>query len=96
MTKPTTNKLFITSILIIIIGFILNEFWTELGLTESDNIYVALAGIIIFGISIGGIFVGINELKAKGNKTLIGLIGNSILTLFFLIAFFYIALTMER
>ena len=76
--------------------FIANEFWTELGLTDSENIYYALIGIIIFGISTGGIFVGIKELKSKGNKILIGLIGNSILTLLFLIVFFYIALTMER
>ena len=76
--------------------FIANEFWTQLGLTDSENIYYALIGIIIFGISTGGIFAGIKELKSKGNKTLIGLIGNSILTLLFLIAFFYIALTMER
>lgn len=96
MTKPTTNKLLITNILIIILAFIADKYWTELGLTESDNIYFALVGIIIFGISVGGIFVGIKERKSKGNKTLIGLIGNSILTLLFLIAFFYIALTMER
>ena len=76
--------------------FIANKFWTELGLTDSENIYYALIGIIIFGISTGGIFVGSKELKSNGNKTLIGLIGNSILILLFLIVFFYVALTMER
>jgi hypothetical protein len=75
--------------------FIANKFWTDLGLTNSENIYYALIGIIIFGISAGGVFVGIKELKSNGNITLIGIFGNSILTLLFLIAFFYIALTME-
>lgn len=96
MTKGTTNKILLINVILIVLMFIANEFWTELGLTDSENIYYALIGIIIFGISTGGIFVGIKELKTKGNKTLIGLIGNSILTLLFLIAFFYIALTMER
>jgi len=96
MRKSTTNKLLLTNAILIVLMFIANEFWTELGLTDSENIYYALIGIIIFGISTGGIFVGIKELKSKGNKTLIGLIGNSILNLLFLIAFFYIALTMER
>ena len=96
MTKPTTNKILITNVLIVILAFLADKFWTELGLTESDNIYFALVGIVIFGISIGGVLVGIKERKSKGNKTLIGLIGNSTLTLLFLIAFFYIALTMGR
>ena len=96
MTKPTTNKLFIFNVLIIILATIADKFWTELGLTEAENIYFGFVGILIFGISIGGIFVGINEKKSKGNKTLIGLLGNSILTLIFLILFFYIVLVMER
>ena len=96
MIKSTTNKLLITNLILFIIAFILDKFWTELGLTDSENIYYALIGIIIFGISVGGVFVGLKERKVKERKPLIGLIGNSILTLLFLIAFFYIALTMER
>lgn len=96
MTKITTNRLLLINIILLILMFIANEFWIELELTDSDNIYYALIGIIIFRISSGGIFVGIKEIKSKGNITLIGLIGNSILTLLFLIAFFYIALTFER
>ncbi len=96
MTKITTNKLLLTNLILIVLMFIANGFWTELGLSDSENIYYALIGIIIFGISTGGIFVGIKELKTKGIKTLIGIIGNSILTLFFLITFFYIAITIER
>ncbi|GAA4291821.1 hypothetical protein [Aestuariibaculum suncheonense] len=95
MTKSTTNKLLLTNIILVILALIANEFWTELGLTDSENIYFALVGFIVFGISAGGVFVGFKERKEKVNKPLIGLIGNSILTLFFLITFFYIALTME-
>lgn len=96
MTKSTTNKLLLINVILIVLMFISNEFWTELGLTDSENIYYALIGIIIFGLSTGGIFVGIKELKSNGHKTLIGLIGNSILTLLFLIVLFYTVLTMER
>jgi len=96
MIKNTTNKLFLINVILIILAIIADKFWTELGLSESENIYYALIGIVVFGISVGGIFVGIKERKVKGNKTLIGIIGNSILTSLFLITFFYIALTMDK
>ncbi len=72
-----------------------NEFWTELGLTNAENIYYALVGILIFGISIGGIFVGYKEFKEKKKLTLIGIIGNTILTILFLFAFLYVAITLD-
>ena len=96
MIKSTTNRLLFTNVILIILATIADKFWTELGLTKSENIYFALIGFIIFGISVGGVFVGLKERKIKENKPLIGLIGNSILTLFFLIVFFYVALTMNN
>jgi hypothetical protein len=96
MTKSTTNKLLLINIILFILALITDEFWTELGLTDSENIYFALIGFIIFGISVGGVIVGLKELKKKGKKPLTGLIGNSILALFFLIAISYIILTFER
>jgi glucose-6-phosphate-specific signal transduction histidine kinase len=95
MIKSTSNKLLLTNIILFFLALIADKFWTELGLTDSENIYFALVGFIIFGISVGGAFVGFKERKEKENKPLIGLIGNLILTLFFLITFFYVALTME-
>ena len=96
MIKNTTNKLFLVNIILIILAIIADKFWSELGLSESENIYYALIGIIVFGISVGGIFVGFKERKEKGNKTLVGIIGNSILTSLFLITFLYIAMTLDK
>jgi hypothetical protein len=95
MRKSTTIKVLLINIVLFVLAFIANEFWTELGLTDSENIYFALIGIIIFGISVFGVFVGFKELNVKEHKPLIGLFGNLILIFLFLISFFYMALTME-
>lgn len=96
MIKSTSNKFFITNLILIFLAIIADKFWSELGLDDSHNIYIALLSMIIFGISIGGFFIGMKERKTNKSKVLIGLIGNSLLTLLFLIAFFYIALTMNN
>jgi len=95
MRKITSNKILLINIVLFVLAFIAHKFWTELGLTNSENIYFALVGIVIFVISVGGDFVGFKELKKKENKPLIGLIGNSIVTLLFVISFFYVTLSME-
>ena len=76
MIKSTTNKILLTNAILIILAIIVDKFWTELGLDESDNIYYAFLGVIIFGISVGGVFIGIKERKEVDNMSLIGLIGN--------------------
>ncbi len=96
MIKSTTNKILLTNAILIILAIIVDKFWTELGLDESDNIYYAFLGVIIFGISVGGVFIGIKERKEVDNMSLIGLIGNSIIVLLFLILFLYIALTIQE
>ncbi|RAJ08932.1 hypothetical protein LV92_03150 [Arenibacter echinorum] len=35
MTNSTTNKLLLINVILIVLMFIANEFWTELGLTDS-------------------------------------------------------------
>lgn len=92
VTKIITNKLLIINLSLIILAILADKFWNELGLTESENIYYFLLGVMIFGLSIIGVFVGVKERKEKGNKVLIGLFGNSIIVLLFLIVFFYIML----
>ncbi|MBZ9631722.1 hypothetical protein LB465_13110 [Salegentibacter sp. LM13S] len=92
MTKTTTNKILLINIILFILAIISNKFWTELGLTDDQNIYYALYGVIIYGLSVGGVFVGFKERKEKGNKYLFGLIGNSILSLIFLFSFLYVVL----
>jgi len=95
MTKSTSNIFLFTNILLITIAFIAEKFWTELGLTDEENVYVFLLGIVIFGISIGGFIIGFRERKQKIKNSLIGLLGNLGLTLFFLILIFYIIITMK-
>ena len=89
MTKSISNIFLFINILLIIIAFIAEKFWTELGLTDEENVYVFLLGIIIFGISIGGFIIGFKERRNKIKYSLIGLVGNLGLTLFFLAIFFY-------
>ena len=48
MIKSTTNKILLTNAILIILAIIVDKFWTELGLDESDNIYYAFLGVIIF------------------------------------------------
>ena len=95
MTKSTSNILLLINILLIIIAFIAEKFWNKLGLTDEENVYVFLLGIIIFGISIGGFIIGFKERKHKIKYSLIGFVGNLGLTLFFLAIFFYIISTMN-
>ena len=93
MIKSTSNILLFINILLIIIAFIAEKFWTELGLTDEENVYVFLLGVIIFGVSIGGFIIGFKERKHKIKNSLIGLIGNLGFTLSFLIIFIYIIKT---
>ncbi|WP_121347143.1 hypothetical protein [Gillisia mitskevichiae] len=71
-------------------SYLASYFWIELGLTDNDNIYLGLIGVMIFGLSIGGFFAGIVEKKWKGKITLIGIFGNLILTILLLTAFIYV------
>ena len=71
-----------------------STFWLEIGLTDNENVYLGLIGVIIFGLAVGGLFVGISEKKRKGKISLIGIIGNLILTISFLSAFILVVAEM--
>jgi len=82
-----SNKILILNILLLLLTFLAANFWIQLGLTDNENIYLGFAGVIIFGMSVGGFFVGLIEKTSKGKKTLIGIFGNLILIILFLIVF---------
>ena len=92
--RSTSNLIFIINTLLIGLAIVADKLWEKLGLDDSHHIYFFLLGVIIFGLSFGAFFVGIKERKTKKNFVYLGLIGNLILVLLFLILFFYIALTM--
>ncbi len=88
--KSHSNKILILNISLIILTYLAAHFWIQLGLTDNENIYLGFIGVIIFGLSVGGFFVGITEKKRKGIITRIGIFGNLILTVLFLIFFGYV------
>ena len=88
--KSHSNKILVLNISLIIFTFLAAHFWIQLGLTDNENIYLGFIGVIIFGLSVGGFFVGISERKRKGIITRIGIVGNLTLTVLFLIFFSYV------
>ena len=88
--KSISNKILILNIALMILTYLSAYFWTQIGLTDNENIYLGLIGIVIFGLSVGGFFAGIAEGKRKGKITRIGIGGNLILILLFLAAFGYV------
>ena len=95
MVKITADKLFLTILIITIITLITNYFWTALVHAESKYIIVALITVAFLGFSFAGVFAGISEAKSIKKKFLAGLIGNITLTVLFLIALFYVVLTLK-
>ena len=88
--KSHSNKILILNISLIILTFLAAHFWIQLGLTDNEIIYLVLISIIIFGLSVGGFSVGLSERKRKGIITRIGIFGNLILTVLFLLFFIYV------
>ena len=92
--KNISNILLLTNLCLLIIGIAIVFFWTELGLNDSQHIYIGLFGVIIFGLSLAGVFVGFLEKRNKEKKVMAGIIGNSIIAIFFLSIFLYTISTM--
>ena len=83
MKESRSVKLFIVSIIILALTFLIATFWDSLGLGE-NKIPLAMAVTIIFGISIAGVIMWFNERK-QGKKTfLIGLLGNVMIIVSFI------------
>lgn len=88
MIKSISNKLFLLNVFIILFIILLKYFWDVIGLNYKDNIYFALLCLIIYGLSSGGIFTGLKEIKSENINPILGLIGNGILTIFLWILFY--------
>lgn len=93
--KNISNILLLTNLCVLIISIAIVFFWTELGLNDSQEVYIGLFGVIIFGLSLAGVFVGFLEKRNKEKKVMVGIIGNLIITIFFLSIFLYIISTMN-
>lgn len=89
MDKSRTFKLFLLSMFILVLTFLLAAFWDVLGM-GTNKIPLAILITITFGISIAGLILGIYEFKkAKTIKQWIGLIGNILVILFFVFMMIY-------
>lgn len=63
--KNISNILLLTNLCVLIISIAIVFFWTELGLNDSQEVYIGLFGVIIFGLSLAGVFVGFLEKRNK-------------------------------
>lgn len=85
MNKSKSFRLFVISITIVALTFLIATFWNALRLGP-NKVSLAVAIMISFGISIAGLIIGFSELKKeKSTKLWIALIGHSLIILFFLI-----------
>ena len=84
-----TIRLLITSVIITALTFLLATFWLELGFNRADTIWLALSLMISFGINIAGLIFGAIERKYNKKKALIGIIGNALLIVLFLLIVVY-------
>lgn len=83
--KKTFN-LFLVSISIIVLTFVVGAFWDYLEFGENKT-PLALTVTVAFRISIAGIILGISDIRKKrSTKILIGLVGHLIVLLFFILA----------
>jgi hypothetical protein len=85
--KSNSNKMLVLNLILILFTYLAGYFWIQLGLTDNENIYLGFIGVIIFGLSVSGFFVGMTERTQKGKITLIGIFGNLILTILFFMLF---------
>ena len=83
--KLKTNKLLVFTLLAIAMIFVVATVPEFFGMDKEDSIYVALLWTLIFGLNVAGLVLGIGERKKDLKKARIGIIGHSLLILFFLI-----------
>lgn len=89
MKKTKSFNLFLFSIILVVLTLLVASFWDSLEL-GANKIPLAVSTTISFGLSIIGLVFGIKELKQiKSKKTWTGLIGNSVVIMFFMFIIIY-------
>ncbi len=88
MDKSKSFNLLIVSLTLLVLTFILAGFWNSLGFGKSKMI-LGLLITVCFGISVAGLILGNAEKKIKSNKKWIGIIGNMLIVLFFVVFVIY-------
>ncbi|MBD3661695.1 MAG: tetratricopeptide repeat protein [Arenibacter algicola] len=94
MKKSTTNKIFLAIISIILVAIILELTFEANAIYPIDGYYGVLV-ILLFGLAIGGLSVGLKELKTD-KKSLFGAIGNSIVILGFIVVVVIVVIEMQE
>lgn len=84
--KSKTLSLLALSGVIMIATIFTSAYWDEMGLGE-NKMPLAVTTIIAFSISLAGLIVGSGEKKTL--KTILGLVGHSIVVAFFIIIVVY-------
>lgn len=80
--KPVWSlRLFLFSLSLVVLTFLLATFWIELGFTDDQTIWLALILTIAFGISIAGCVMGFFERTKNRIRSIIGIVGNVLLIL---------------
>ena len=87
--KQKSFGLFVISIMVLALTIGIATFWDVLGLGE-NKIPLAISVIVTFGISIAGIILGFHEIRNnKTKKLIVGLIGNILIIVFFVMMVVY-------
>lgn len=85
MNKSKSFTLFLLSVIIIGLTFLIATSWNLLGF-GSNKIPLAILIIVSFGISLAGLILGVYKFKeVKSMKINIGLVGNALIILFFIL-----------
>ncbi len=85
--KSVSNKLLLINLIIFGLMLIMHLYWDDLGLKDS---YYATVFVFIYGFSSIGLGAGYIERKNGNKKSIIGIIGNTILALMISFSIIYI------
>jgi amino acid permease len=90
-----TAKLLNISLILFAISMLAAFTWSALGFKNADRPFIAILLIICFALNVAGIFVALFEERKSKKAFLYGLIGNTILVLFYLAFFIFVLLSMK-
>lgn len=83
--KLKTNKLLLTSVIIIGFTILIATFWEAFGYGSEESIFLTFPILISFGINIAGLIFGIGERKKNKPIAMVGITGHSLLIITFFV-----------